>query len=383
MSVVNEALAKSAQRSHSRLSNIERIDVAKPKARPAWLWGMLGFGVSLAVGGWSISLQSVDTIPSSAEVVRPEVPSPTQKTTQQSIALYQAPVNSEALVKNETLVQKETLPKNETSVKNTVLAKVESSPSSLKQTANRQREQTALGSELNAEPVLNLADNSEPSFFEEEVSSLPSSSPVMIVEQVSLTPEQLAKKALQRAQKAMESNELQTAVSAYTEALRYTPHDEMARQKLAALYYGKGDGRKAFDLMQAGIERNPDGEVLRLALAKLLVKEKQEASALVPLAYLPSQPSIEYLSLRAALAQKTKQDEIARESYQQLTEKDPNNGRWWLGLAIQQERALQWPAAQHAYQQALNKVGLSRQSQAFIHQRLQLLASLEETQSAN
>ncbi|EJL6589232.1 tetratricopeptide repeat protein [Vibrio cholerae] len=383
MSVVNEALAKSAQRSHSRLSNIERIDVAKPKARPAWLWVMLGFGVSLAVGGWSISLQSVDTIPSSAEVVRPEVPSPTQKTTQQSIALYQAPVNSEALVKNETLVQKETLPKNETSVKNAVLAKVESSPSSLKQTANRQREQTALGSELNAEPVLNLADNSEPSFFEEEVSSLPSSSPVMIVEQVSLTPEQLAQKALQRAQKAMESNELQTAVSAYTEALRYTPHDEMARQKLAALYYGKGDGRKAFDLMQAGIERNPDGEVLRLALAKLLVKEKQESSALVPLAYLPSQPSIEYLSLRAALAQKTKQDEIARESYQQLTEKDPNNGRWWLGLAIQQERALQWPAAQHAYQQALNKVGLSSQSQAFIHQRLQLLASLEETQSAN
>lgn len=183
MSVVNEALAKSAQRSHSRLSNIERIDVAKPKARPAWLWVMLGFGVSLAVGGWSISLQSVDTIPSSAEVVRPEVPSPTQKTTQQSIALYQAPINSEALVKNETLVQKETLPKNETSVKNAVLAKVEGSPTSLKQTANRQREQTALGSEqtalgseLNAEPVLNLVDNSEPSFFEEEVSSLPSSS---------------------------------------------------------------------------------------------------------------------------------------------------------------------------------------------------------------
>ncbi len=383
MSVVNEALAKSAQRSHSRLSNIERIDVAKPKARPAGLWVMLGFGVSLAVGGWAISLQSGDTIPSAAEVVRPEVPSPTQKTTQQSSALYQAPVNSEALVKNETLVQKETLPKNETSVKNAVLAKVEGSPTSLKQTANRQREQTALGSELNAEPVLNLVDNSEPSFFEEEVSSLPSSSPVMIVEQVSLTPEQLAQKALQRAQKAMESNAVQTAGAAYTEALRYTPHDEMARQKLAALYYGKGDGRKAFDLMQAGIERNPDGEVLRLALAKLLVKEKQEASALVPLAYLPSQPSIEYLSLRAALAQKTKQDEIARESYQQLTEKDPNNGRWWLGLAIQQERALQWPAAQHAYQQALNKVGLSSQSQAFIHQRLQLLASLEEPQSDN
>ncbi|EEY46339.1 MSHA biogenesis protein MshN [Vibrio mimicus VM223] len=357
MSVVNQALAQSAKRSHSRLSNIERIDVAKPKTRPAWLWVILGFGVSLAVGGWSVSLQSVD-IPSTSSVLVPQetLPSPTQKTTQQAVAVYAAPVKSEELA----MVQPKTQP----------IANLEKPVMEL---ASNTKPAVALQSESNIEPSTTALDSSD----------APATQPVMIVEQVALTLEQLAQKALQRAQKAMESNDFQMAVNAYGEALRYTPDDDTTRQKLAALYYGKGDGRKAFDLMQAGIERNPDREVLRLALAKLLAKEKQDVAALVPLAYLPPQPSVEYLSLRAALAQKTKQDEMALQSYQQLTEKDPNNGRWWLGLAIQQERALQWSAAQQAYQQALNKVGLSSQSQAFIHQRLQLLTSLQETQGAN
>lgn len=368
MSVVNQALAKSAKPSHSRLSSIERIDVKSTKSRPAWLWAILGFGVSLAVGGWSVSLQSVD-IPTTS-TIDPEVslPSPTQKTTQQTIALYTAPAKSE-FSQSES---KKSEPK-----KNGTLAVVQPKVQPITQL------EKSVSQPANVAPSLALAANHTPSVQESEFAEQPTTQPVMIVEQVELTAEQLAQKALQRAQKAMESNDFQAAVKAYGEALRYTPEDESTRQKLAALYYGKGDGRKAFDLMQAGIERNPDGEVLRLALARLLVKEKQDAAALVPLAHLPPQPSVDYLSLRAALAQKTKQDEMALQSYQQLTEQDPNNGRWWLGLAIQQERALQWSAAQHAYQQALSKVGLSNQSQAFIQQRLKLLTSLQETQGAN
>ncbi len=87
--------------------------------------------------------------------------------------------------------------------------------------------------------------------------------------------------------------------------------------------------------MQRGIELNPEGETLRIALSKLLMREQQTEAALTPLAYLPAEASVDYLSLRAALAQKIKQNEIALESYQKLTEKDENNGRWWLGLAIQ------------------------------------------------
>jgi MSHA biogenesis protein MshN len=181
----------------------------------------------------------------------------------------------------------------------------------------------------------------------------------------------------------LDSNDFESAVSAYTEALRYTPDDERVRQKLAALYYGKGDVRRAFDLLQSGIELNHNGETLRIALAKLLMKENQTEAALSPLSYLPQSPSVEYLSLRAALAQKSKFNDIALESYQLLTQKEANNGRWWLGLAIQQERAFQLSEAQQSYLQAQNKVGLSVQSQAFIRDRLNVLASLEETSNAN
>ena len=102
------------------------------------------------------------------------------------------------------------------------------------------------------------------------------------------------------------------------------------RQKLAALYYGKGDVRRAFDLLQSGIELNHNGETLRIALAKLLMKENQTEAALSPLSYLPQSPSVEYLSLRAALAQKSKFNDIALESYQLL---HPKRSQQWALVA--------------------------------------------------
>ncbi len=203
------------------------------------------------------------------------------------------------------------------------------------------------------------------------------------IEQVELTPQQLAFTAQERAQKSLDSNNLSDAIDQYQEALRYTPNDEKIRQTLSALYYGKGEVRKSADLLQQGIERNANGQELRLALAKLLIKENQPQAALTPLLYLPSGASEAYLSLRAALAQKVNQDDIAKQSYQQLVQIAPNNGRWWMGLGIQQERALQTKQAASSYQMALDKIGLSSQSQQFIRQRLAVLKQLEEQPSAN
>ncbi|QIL85229.1 tetratricopeptide repeat protein [Vibrio sp. HDW18] len=353
MSVVNRALAQGIQHRDLGLSNLERVEVSPRKARPAWLWAMFGFGVSLALGGWSISLPPVPTLPDVSEARRmPIAPSPTQKTSDQALPLYLAPSQPILLAAAPALLPSAPLDSLSLPVPNPV--------------SNPVPNTAAVASARQAAPLRE-----------------PVAEPVMLVEQVELTSEQLAAKARQSAQKALDNNDFQAAVNGYTQALRYTPNDETIRQKLAALYYGQGDGRKAFDLMQAGIELNPEGEVLRLALAKLLAKEQQESAALAPLIYLPAEPSSEYLALRAGLAHKTKQDPIARQSYQQLTLQEPNNARWWLGLAIQQERALEWSAAQYAYQQALHKVGLSSQSHAFIEQRLTVLRSLEEISRGN
>ncbi|WP_143698113.1 tetratricopeptide repeat protein [Vibrio sp. qd031] len=205
----------------------------------------------------------------------------------------------------------------------------------------------------------------------------------MTIEQVDLTPQDLAKQAISRARKAVESNDADTAISEYTKALRFVPTDEATRQRLAALYYGKRQTRKAMDLLQQGIQINQDGEPLRIALAKLLIKEKQTEAALSPLAYLPDNASNDYLALRAGVAQQIKSVDIAKQSYSMLAEREPQNGRWWLGLAIQQERSLEFELAMASYQSALGKVGVSNSSQDFIRQRIALLTSMQESSDGN
>ncbi|EKO3993024.1 MSHA biogenesis protein MshN [Vibrio fluvialis] len=364
MSEINKALSQLATKHHATLEHIQAADVPSVTKRPAWIWAMGGFGLSLAVGGWAVSQQAhvvAEPIQTSTSVpvipLSVSQPSPTQKTHTSRVNLYHADKEAVTpLMAEPPLAERDVM----TGAVSQQVSdqKVVSPP-------------VILASTVTAAPATMAHSQAD------------SESAQMSIEQVELTPQQLAEKAVARANKALDSNDFESAVSAYTEALRYTPDDERVRQKLAALYYGKGDVRRAFDLLQSGIELNHNGETLRIALAKLLMKENQTEAALSPLSYLPQSPSVEYLSLRAALAQKSKFNDIALESYQLLTQKEANNGRWWLGLAIQQERAFQLSEAKQSYLQAQNKVGLSVQSQAFIRDRLNVLASLEETSNAN
>ncbi len=381
MSVMNKALSQLTDKQESSLEQIKKAHVAPIKTRPAWVWMIGGFGLSLAVGGWAVSKQApeVQVVNQPVQVQtyvepQPAVASPTQKVNGADVAVYRSskvePVVTEVNeAKDEPVVAAKPAPK--------VASKVAvSQPKTTRAPISKPISKTKV-----AQPTL-VASNAGAVKPVSSIESSPKENSV-VIEHVELSAEQLSKKAISRAKKAMEANEFQEAVDAYTEALRYTPDNEYVRQKLAALYYGKGEVRKAFDLLQRGIELNQDGETLRIALAKFLIKEEQNEAALTPMVYLPPQVSIEYLSLRAALAQKSKQNEIALESYQKLTEQDANNGRWWLGLAIQQERASLLDEAKTSYEKALTKVGVSLQSQAFIRNRLDVLNHLEENNSAD
>jgi MSHA biogenesis protein MshN len=205
----------------------------------------------------------------------------------------------------------------------------------------------------------------------------------MEIRQVELTPQQLAENAVERAKKALDASKVGEALNEYNTALRYQPGNEVVRQKLAALYYGKRETRRAVEVLQQGIKRNKASQSLRLALAKLLIKEQQPQAALSPLVYLPEQPQIRYLAMRAALAQQNKMTDTALETYQLLVQREADNARWWLGLAIQQERQQSYAAAKASYQKALQRVGVSGKTQAFIRDRLSLLETLEETAHAD
>ena len=392
MSVMNKALSQLADKQQSSLDPIEKAHVEPIKTRPIWVWMMAGFGLSLAVGGWAVSQQALDV--QNTQVLNqpiqvkafvepaPVVVSPTQKVNQTSVVVYHSAPIEEPLLESRQVTEEATEASDFVQPVEPAITTPKTIASN-EATGNQTRIQkpVLLASNTTSAPVNSSSVTQAPAMVSSESKSAQENT--VTIEQVEMSAEKLAEKAISRANKAMDSSDFQNAVSAYSEALRYTPDNESVRQKLAALYYGKGEVRKAFDLMQRGIEINPEGETLRIALSKLLMKEQQAEAALTPLAYLPASVSVEYLSLRAALAQKVKQNEIALESYQKLTEKEANNGRWWLGLAIQQERSFLLEDAKTSYQKALTKVGVSIQSQAFIRNRLDVLNHLEENNNAN
>ncbi|GAB2669073.1 tetratricopeptide repeat protein [Vibrio panuliri] len=374
MSAINNALSELSKSQTVTKAQIEKAQVQVVKKTNALPWVIGGFSLSLAVGGWAISQQSMPPSQITSEVTQQPVraaassiSSPTVKPSQSSEVIYSAPRKVQAVAKQN--IAKETSSVPQVSTVEKPLAQVEETD--LTTQSSIHLAQVALSRDESVQD--NQATQADAAVSSGEV----------VVEQVELTPTQLAAKAQSRAKKALDANDLASAISHFNDALRYTPRDSEVRQTLAALFYGKGEVRKSVDLLQQGIALAQDDQSLRIAMAKLLIKEQQTSAALTPLVYLPSHPNSEYLSLRAALAQKSGQDDVALESYQLLVQLEPQNGRWWLGLGIQQERAFELDKAQKSYQQALNKVGLSSQSQQFIRDRLALLGRLQEQPNEN
>ncbi|CAH6868906.1 MSHA biogenesis protein MshN [Vibrio chagasii] len=381
MSVINNALSELAKKKSA--TAIEAAVVPKVKTRSPLVWVAAGFTLSLAMGGWAISQGptvensistrdrqvQVSVVDRSAEVpaIVTQAPSSPTKKLVTVDASYLTQVSPETSSRTQVQVV-------DSAVKTQQITKpqVQAKPTATIKVNTTQVPEPTL--------IASVAKSSPASISDEPKDSENSG---ILIEQVELTPEQLSVNAQGRAQKALDANDLTGALKGYNEALRYTPRNEDVRQKLAILYFGKGDTRKAYELFQSGIKLNINSEKLRLGLSKLLVKADQAEAALSPLIHMPPHPTQEYLAMRAALSQKSQQEDIALESYQKLVEIDSENARWWLGLAIQQERQLDFAAAKQSYQGALTRVGISSQSQSFVRDRLKIISALEESSNAN
>lgn len=193
------------------------------------------------------------------------------------------------------------------------------------------------------------------------------------IKTVTLNNRQLADLEYNRAEKALAQADSQQAIISLQKAVKYRPDWIEARQKLAATLYGQGSVRGAIATLEEGLELAPQQPVLRLTLAKLLAQESQPEAALAILNSVPANAPMPYLVMRGALAQEVKNNAIALNSYQQLLNRQPQNGRWWLGLAIAAERSNNKAKATMAYQQALKYGHISQQSIQFAQQRLALL----------
>ena len=390
MSVINNALSELAKKKST--TSIEAAVVPKIRSRSPLVWIAAGFTLSLAMGGWAISQgpsvdRSISTRDSQIQVALSDSSGDIQNTATQAILSPTKKLVTLDLV-NHYVEKAATV--NSVQTKAVSFDVADTAQTTQHQTLQRQTALKPLNASKTNKPAIPkpvyvasvTKNNSTPISSEAEGSDSAENSG-MLIEQVNLTHEQLSKNAQGRAQKALDASDLTGALKGYAEALRYTPQNEDVRQKLAILYFGKGDTRKAYELFQSGIKLNTNSEKLRLGLSKLLVKANQAEAALSPLVHLPPNPTQDYLAMRAALSQKSQQEDIALESYQKLVEIDSDNARWWLGLAIQQERQLDLTAAKQSYQGALTRVGISSQSQSFVRDRLNILTVLEENGDAN
>ncbi|MCU8091606.1 tetratricopeptide repeat protein [Shewanella sp. SM20] len=194
----------------------------------------------------------------------------------------------------------------------------------------------------------------------------------MAITEVKLTPKQLAQKRFTLANEAERDGKLKDAISYYEQTLGFDPSMHEARKQLAALHYGQGQLAKASEVLQQGMLLFQQQLDFALLLARVQQASGQADLALVTLANIPDTHPLarQKWMAQSDLAQKLGQFSLSEQAYRQLLQQEPQQAKWWMGLAYALDSQQQFPQARQAYRTALGHRGLSAQASAFIEQRL-------------
>lgn len=202
---------------------------------------------------------------------------------------------------------------------------------------------------------------------EDEAAVLPSS---LTISRSAISPEALAKQKMNKAERAIAENNLTLAEQLFEEILLITPKNDAARKQLAALWFGRKSYQPALNLLQQGIVTSPTDEAFRLMKARIHLTVGQVEKAYDVLSPLNNNEDIEYQSLLANAAQQIGNFKAATKAYLTLVNLAPQEGRYWLGLAVAYDSDSQFTQASKAYQSAITQGGLSSGALNFTQQRL-------------
>ncbi|NRB22627.1 MSHA biogenesis protein MshN [Shewanella sp.] len=201
----------------------------------------------------------------------------------------------------------------------------------------------------------------------------------MTITEVKLSNEQLALRRYRLATEAENQGLLSDAIVYYSEVLALAPVMHKARRKLAALYYGQGRLDSASDILIKGTALFPEEYDYPFLLARVQQASGDIQSAMSSLEQIPdaSQLARQKWTLQSSLAQKSDNYQLAEASYRKLLRLDPEQARWWMGLAYALDSQLEYDSAKQAYIQALSADGLSKQASEYIENRLVQLGESE------
>ena len=188
-----------------------------------------------------------------------------------------------------------------------------------------------------------------------------------------LSAPELAEQKFKQAEQALLLNQVQKAESLFEEVLLLTPQNNLARQQLAALWFGRQDYQAAINLLQQGISQAPNNIEFRLMQARIFQRQGNFRGAYDVLIEKAQTPNVDYQALLANAAQQSQQFNAAIEAYQFLMQAQPQQAKWLLGLAVAYDSDSQFEQALLAYKQAVQQGGLSATTLNFAKQRLQEL----------
>ena len=227
----------------------------------------------------------------------------------------------------------------------------------------------------NATDVKNTDSSTKKEALTKETTALAEESHVVVpssltISRKNISPEALAKQKMNKAERAIAENELILAEQLFEEILLITPKNDIARKQLAALWFGRKSYQPALNLLQQGIITSPNNEEFRLMKARIHLTVGQVEKAYDVLSPLDNNDDIEYQSLLANAAQQIGNFKAAAKAYLTLVNLAPQQGRYWLGLAIAYDSNSEFLRASKAYQSAITQGGLSNGALNFTKQRL-------------
>ncbi len=393
MSVINTMLKDLERRQGPNVAGELPVpELQYQQVKPSKLpWILLGFVVFfLLLGGW-FAWQKVELLTRDNQQLNDKIIQNVaqHRATEQSNEKVTEPqmidVKQPAVVGDKPTEQAKVLPK-EQAVTAVEVVKVEpkqdSTPVTDTEVITKQLSPTSHEATDTVEKPSIKAPSVKPSPVKEQVvKSTPAkaNSGAMAITEVKLSPQELAKKRFDLAKAQQAEGKMQQALKNFSEALKFNPAMHQARRHLAALYYGQNMLNEAESVLQQGLALYPQEYDYALLLAKLYQSANLSDKALQSLAKISDTHRLakDKWTMQSYLAQQTEQFSLAEQSYRYLVGVEPEQARWWMGLAYALDSQSQFSAAKQAYQQALTLKGLSSQASAFIQDRLAQLGDIE------
>lgn len=187
-----------------------------------------------------------------------------------------------------------------------------------------------------------------------------------------LTPQQRAENEYRRATLLMQQQRSAEAMAALEQALQLDPLHAAARQALAGLLVDAKRNDDAMRRLEEGLAADRTQPGLAMMLARLQVEKKELKPAIDTLQRtLPyAADRADYQAFLAALFQRDGRHKDAIAHYLLALRNTPQNGLWWMGLAISLQAENRVVDAREAYNRAKASNMLSPDLAMFVDQRL-------------